>query len=51
MFGVSYIPLCYSSGYLFTNADNAFKYNIVVMAVYAGGMFALKAFFNGVQFF
>jgi hypothetical protein len=36
MFGLSYIPLCYVSGFLFSNSDNAFKYNIVVMLAYAG---------------
>jgi hypothetical protein len=44
MFGVSYIPLCYVTGFMFSNADNAFKYNIIVMAVYAGGLFALMGY-------
>lgn len=35
-FGISYIPLSYLTGFMFSTADNAFKYNKLVMMLYTG---------------
>jgi hypothetical protein len=34
-FGISYIPLSYVTGFLFSNADTAFKYNRILMIIIA----------------
>jgi hypothetical protein len=33
-FGISYVPLSYLTGFIFKTADNAFKYNNLVMILY-----------------